>query len=588
MRLRTRFTLAMVLLAVTPTVITGALAIRTATQAENVRPEEALTRESTTLATAVAGWLDAQASTLSGWRRVWNLDRKDPSLQEGLLRAVHTAMQPVVTVALVGDDGEPVIDPVWLPEASTQPGRTPGSANRARIFLDAAPREVAADGVGISGAFFAPGDDLPALPMAVSPPGGELLLVADLSMAELGRFFAGRPDHATALLDGARYPLLGGEHPFIADAKVRAAAQPGMDLSFRTRSTAGELLRGAVSAVPGTDWVVVAVEPVAFADAAQRTIRLQTAFIGLLVLLAVGVAGVSLERTIVSPVSILRDRAAAVAAGDLSQRLQVTGADELVELASAFNEMTSRLEESRDDIAAKQARIEVFNEELQQRVDERTRELETTQARLLATGQIAAVAEVGAGLAHELNNPITAILGTVQLMQARGVVDPAGLVRLEEQVQRCREVVATMVRFASGEVDPLASSVVDLAAILREIVEQWRIKCELRGIRIELDQRATPAMTRIDPDFAHQLFSRLVEVMVGGLPDNGRLSLVLDRCDEGLELVLEADPPVVVSDDLRAAGLQLWVARRLVDLVGGRAWTPPEHDGPWRVLLPEA
>lgn len=577
----------MAVLAVAPTVVTGLLLIRTATTAAQMRPEESLTRETTTLATAVASWLDSQSAALSGWRRVWNVDAKSPELQEGLLRAVYTAVDSVVTVALIDEEGRPAVDPVWLGAGMVDAGRTAGSDARANALLVHAPRTTPANGIAFAAPYVPPGETMPVVAVSVAPPGSDLLLAAELSLRPLSHLFGGRDDHASVLLDGTSRPLLGGEHPLVADGQVQAMAESGMDLSFSPLTAEGARLRGAVTSVPGTDWVVVAAEPADLAAEASASMRTQTLLIGLLVLVAGTLAGYAMERTIARPVNRLREGATAIAAGELEQRIDEDGVDEFRELADAFNNMSARLLENREELDHRQQRIEAFNEELQARVAERTAALEATQARLVQAGQIAAVGEVGAGLAHELNNPMTAILGTVQLMQVKGEGEPEALARIEEQVLRCREVVATMVRFAAGEVDPRLAPVVDLAEITRATVEELRAPYMGRDLEFECEISSEPALTRMEPAVAHQMVSRIMEAVSVGLAEAGAVVVKLEVRDGFVELDVDASPRPV-TDDQRASGMRGWVTRRMVDLAGGVVQTAADGGAPWHVRLPVA
>src|SRR5439155_22007478 len=102
----------------------------------------------------------------------------------------------------------------------------------------------------------------------------------------------------------------------------------------------------------------------------------------------------------------------AIAAGTLSHRVTIASRDELGALADSFNRMTGVLE--RQD-----AEIRAWNADLQRRVDERTAELKDAQEQLLQSRKLGAMAVLGAGIAHELNNPLTGVVGLTQLLIAK-------------------------------------------------------------------------------------------------------------------------------------------------------------------------
>ncbi len=142
--------------------------------------------------------------------------------------------------------------------------------------------------------------------------------------------------------------------------------------------------------------------------------------------------------------------AAAFARGELSTRVEVGGADELTELSQTFNQMGGELEVAR-------AKLLRWNDELKQRVDEATADLRAAQAQLVEAQKLAAIGQLGAGVAHEINNPLVGILGNAQLLlmdHPRGDPDFDVLRQIEENAKRCRDITQNLLRFSQtrGEV----------------------------------------------------------------------------------------------------------------------------------------
>ncbi|GEM_PF-2089009 len=102
-------------------------------------------------------------------------------------------------------------------------------------------------------------------------------------------------------------------------------------------------------------------------------------------------ASARLSRRIVSPISELIDGAERIQAGDFGRRLDASGPDELRDLATSFNRMAEAL-------------------------TQRDEEIKLNQDQLVESGKLAAVGELAAGVAHEIGNPLAAILGYVQLI----------------------------------------------------------------------------------------------------------------------------------------------------------------------------
>ena len=269
--------------------------------------------------------------------------------------------------------------------------------------------------------------------------------------------------------------------------------------------------------------------------------------------------------------------------------------DEIGDLQRAFNHMSARLASGRDEIARQRAEIESFNRELQVRVDERTRELVEAQAGLVQSGQLAAVAEMGAGLAHELNNPIAAILGTAQVvrMRLRGTPDEERVARIEEQAARCREVVASMLRLSEGSSDagnePGAVDVVDLRGMLAEVAALVAAPFRQRGVTLLVESSDQPVKASANPVATSRVLAQILQSFRSGLPDGARLVVRACVIEGRAGVAFEPDRPIAsgaARDDWMASGMSLWVARRQLETMNGRLDEPAPGETAWMLSLP--
>ena len=164
-----------------------------------------------------------------------------------------------------------------------------------------------------------------------------------------------------------------------------------------------EYLRQTISLPQIADdrFKAVVLTPLTTFKASQRRMWLLVGGLGLVSGLAVSLVGLFVTRLIVRRIAKLTDATQTLASGDLSFRIPVEGKDEVATLASGFNHMAEQLKQ-------RDLKIQAQLEELEQLVDELQKMPERVH-----TERMAGLGQMVAGIAHEINNPISFIYGNV-------------------------------------------------------------------------------------------------------------------------------------------------------------------------------
>ena len=254
---------------------------------------------------------------------------------------------------------------------------------------------------------------------------------------------------AAYLLDGARVLLAStGAGPLGAAERAELAGR--LDPA-RAGAVQGERVLGAFAPLDdGTGWGVLVVVPAATAYAPIVSMRRGVLAASAGVLALVLALSFLIGRRTVAGLARIESAARALGGGELAVRLPEGGADEVAQVSRTFNAMAGELQRARE-------RLERWNEELQREVEARARELKIAQAQLVETQKLAALGQLGAGVAHEINNPLTGILGNAQLLlEAKPArdADREPLEQIELLARRCRDITQNLLRFSQQRAEP--------------------------------------------------------------------------------------------------------------------------------------
>jgi PAS domain S-box-containing protein len=179
---------------------------------------------------------------------------------------------------------------------------------------------------------------------------------------------------------------------------------------------------------------------------------------------------------------------------------------------------------------AAEANLRLLNETLEERVQERTAELERAHEQLRQSQKVEAIGQLTGGIAHDFNNLLTPILGGLDVLQRRGVGDARGQRLVDgalQSAERARVLVQRLLAFARRQ--PLQPCAVDVGAIVRDMSDLIGSTLGPRiSIAVDAPEDLPPAMAD-----ANQLEMALLNLAVNArdaMPDGGRLTISA-RCD---------------------------------------------------------
>jgi two-component system, NtrC family, sensor kinase len=607
MRLGTRLVLGIAAAALLPLLLLGLAANQVATSSVMRRVADVHVGKATNLASTVDNVFLAEVRGFGLAMQAFPVPALSDTARIGFERLVYRQFDDVEIVSLVDENGSDLAPSQFEHKEDGQqvaPGREAVSRARFETFRSRLPFALAlAKGISVGEPYMPPDGVSPVVPVAVAGGGDPpYVLGVELSLRSV-------IEQMDALVEeGMEAALLNSKGEFVvrrgADL-VRTNAfrsflsgTPTADLTYRLED--GTKILAAFSRVTSTGWLAVVAEPYDTVEIAGREIRTRTGYFGLVAGALAAAMGLLFTRSIQKPVVQLRDAAVAVGKGELGRVVAPGEVKELGDLGRAFNEMSSRLKVSHDEIEAQRQEIEGFNLELQERVDERTRELKEAQERLVESGKLAAVAELGAGLAHELNNPLAGILGIAQILKVRreGTADHPFLDSLESQAVRCTEIVRTLLSFTRSSLTRADFGLVDLDEVIEEVAHLTEDAFAQRSISLDHVRSEHPLNIRADRTSFERAVAQVLLSLRAVVSPRGVLRVSGERVGSEIRVTLQVvsrDEQVAIDrgdasrDDWLASGMSLWVARRIVAEHGGHL-NEPESGSPghYVLVLPEA
>ena len=266
-----------------------------------------------------------------------------------------------------------------------------------------------------------------------------------------------------------------------------------------------------------------------------------------------------------------------IASGDLSPPAQRQVQNrEMEQLQSSFVTMAARLRDARDTVERQMAQERKMLEAVQ-----------SLQRQVVRQERLAAVGLLVSGVAHELNNPLQAILGTIELVERQpnvpdDILEEIALVKT--QSLRAREIIRNLSRFSNQQ--PGTPAAVDVREVIAEVVQLRKRELDGAGIALDIETSSVRAVfasfTEIEQVALNFVINAQQAIEGTGKP-NGRILIRLSDAGKKVRFeVWDNGPGVTAANEQKlfqpffttkpvgqGTGLGLSVSYGIVDAYGG-------------------
>ncbi|HEU0051835.1 MAG TPA: ATP-binding protein, partial [Longimicrobium sp.] len=285
-------------------------------------------------------------------------------------------------------------------------------------------------------------------------------------------------------------------------------------------------------------WTATAVR---LAGPGSRTVLTALLVVDVLIFVLLGRA--LIDRLVVAPLSAAVSAAEAIAGGEYGRRAPEGETREIAALYGALNRMTDQLLHNQRTLA-----------ENVRSLDDTNRLLLATQRDLVQAEKMASIGRLAAGVAHEVGNPLGALIGYVSVLRRRGGVDPEVLGGLEREARRIDTIVRRLLDYSRPT--PAHREPVDVNVSLRRVVDLLSAQGKLAGVEVDLRLADDPVPpVSAEPHLLDQLFLNLVDNARMAMGGKGRVTISSTveayRPDRPLPVRRASDPPGVSYAHLR-------------------------------------
>ena len=257
-----------------------------------------------------------------------------------------------------------------------------------------------------------------------------------------------------------------------------------------------------------------------------RQLLTDLVIVGLIIIFIASISGVVVSRKFTAPLEALSAAVRKIATGDFNVNVEIESRDEIGQLSTSFNDMA-------DELLV------------------RERSLKSAQLALVQSEKMAAVGTLSAGLAHEVKNPLSAVLGYAQLSK-RKLTQPEVLKKhldtIESETRRCNEIISNLMQFSRQEKGEFTD------VTINEVVEKSAgiVDHQLGLNNVQINMELAPDIPKIigNPNQLQQVLMNLaINAQQAMEPDGGTVDFAT-YCDDDHVYISVSDTGPGISEEV--------------------------------------
>ena len=290
-----------------------------------------------------------------------------------------------------------------------------------------------------------------------------------------------------------------------------------------------EPIRGPFNDIIGILYVGVLKEPFDLVLRKTLVTFLGIAFLGIVIIVVVSVF---LAKRLSTPLRSLEEISRKVAEGEYNHEFVARGPREIEHLARSLNEMTKQLK-------AEKLELEEWTNTLEKKVAERSEEMKKINAQLFRSEKLASLGKLAAGVAHEINNPLTGVLTNSSLLLEDLARDDPRREDVEVMVNetiRCREIVKRLLDFAKQSKPQ--KRLANINGLIETIVLLVRNQASFRNVAIEKHLDGGIPDVLVDPDQIQQVFVNIILNAAEAMTKGGTLMIRSSVTPDGQSVIV--------------------------------------------------